>query len=174
MPFAYDLPTVVAAARADRDPLQCLPLEQCTVEADSVAAGGNVTRYCKSVPAGCYDTAGGYPLEVIGASFGMLTAVVTVGGRPCPLSAEYAQDHNSIVCVVPQGLGDANAVVVTAGMLNVIPDETRWRAVRRFAVLRGRPVPSTIAAAISDIEAVPPTAVPPIPLPASQVGARAA
>jgi drug/metabolite transporter (DMT)-like permease len=66
------------------------------------------------------------------------------------------------------------AVVVGAGVLNVVPDEARWRAIRRFAVLRERPASVTAAAAANDLEAVPPTAVPPIPLPINDVKTRAA
>jgi drug/metabolite transporter (DMT)-like permease len=66
------------------------------------------------------------------------------------------------------------AVVVIAGVLNVVPDEARWRAIRRFAVLRGRPASAAVAEAANDLEAVPPTAIPPIPLPAAEADARAA
>jgi drug/metabolite transporter (DMT)-like permease len=63
-------------------------------------------------------------------------------------------------------------VVVTAGVLNVVPAETRWRAIRRFTMMRGRPAAIGVPAA-NDI-AVPATAIPPIPLPASEAKNRAA
>jgi len=82
-------------------------------------------------------------------------------------AAFYAEFPDNIALI---GL----AVVVTAGILNVIPDETRWRAVRRLTALRRRSDAPTVAAAANDLEAVPPTAIPPIPLPAGEMDIRAA
>jgi len=57
------------------------------------------------------DTAGGYPLTVAGTNFAT-DAVVTVGGRACPLSANDSTP-SQLVCAMPVGQG-ANLDVVVA------------------------------------------------------------
>jgi len=109
VPFTYDPPTIVYFKRADRSEAECqdrvvpMPLR-----------GGRVVN--RTVSMNCYRTTGGYPLEIVGQSFGTTTLLgtsrVTLGGRRC--SADL-HDHNRIVCTVPPGLGDRNLVVVTVG-----------------------------------------------------------
>jgi hypothetical protein len=105
--FGYDPPTVLNVTRADRQPVECRDRQAFFTFGDAV--------YAKSVPAGCFDTRGAFPLEVIGQSLGRTAAEVTVGGRPCPLSAAHAQFDDVLVCTAPQGYGDANEVVVRVG-----------------------------------------------------------
>lgn len=84
----------------------------------------NSSQYtvCRVAPAGCYETRGGYALEIRGSSFGgtALLALgllprVSIGGLPCPLTdvSSSSVQHERLVCMVPAGMGDAQAIVVS-------------------------------------------------------------
>lgn len=109
--FSYNPPSVLAIGRADRQLIQCAPISSCYSDTSN---GGNATL-CTLVPAQCFDTAGNYPVQVIGQSFGGQNANVTIGGRLCPLSSSSTQADDLLVCSMPQGYGDANDVVVSVG-----------------------------------------------------------
>ena len=103
--FSYDPPSLLGFGRSDRQPSQCLPIQSCY----------NGTQYCNEVPAQCYDTAGSYPLVLVGESFGRIPGGVTIGGRACTPIPGINQTDYTITCMVPQGYGDSNDIVVVAG-----------------------------------------------------------
>ncbi|RYY38983.1 hypothetical protein EON62_00085, partial [archaeon] len=128
--FDYDPPSIAQVRRSDRPPVACQPVQRCFDVALPSGELGNATlvtrTICRSVPAGCYPTRAGYPLEVLGASFGGGVAPVTVGGvswarimvgdKECPLvSGPGMATHDRLVCIAPDGMGDALSVRVRVG-----------------------------------------------------------
>jgi hypothetical protein len=114
--FSYDPPAVLAVTRYDLAVDQCRVFHQCF-------HFGNITR-CRDVPAGCYDTIGGYLLELVGESFGDQSALfaftnVHVGTGACTFSTDMAvrsvMSHTRLVCIVPSGLGENLPVTVSLG-----------------------------------------------------------
>jgi len=107
--FSYSPPAVRSFRRADREAYECLPRRDTLELRD-----GTVIN--RTLPAGCYRTRGGYPLVISGLSFGppivRSSVRVTIGGRPCSLETHT---HDILVVLAPQGLGDANPLVVTVG-----------------------------------------------------------
>lgn len=128
--FSYDPPVVFNVTHHERTVADCRPRRNCFYFDQ-----GNVTiTRCRLVSASCYETRGGYPLRIIGASFGPQGSVasatsVWLGGRRCVRddANAAAQGHNQLVCVVPQGLGDANAVRVVVGSRSSAVDATTPR-----------------------------------------------
>jgi hypothetical protein len=96
---------VLGFRRADKGPLDCVPLIEHIELAD-----GSVQNRTRT--AGCYPTRGGFPLVVVGASFGKATGIVYIGTRPCFVAS---WSHSTIVCTSPQGYGDAIPVTVKVG-----------------------------------------------------------
>lgn len=105
--FSYDPPTLLAVGRADRAPVQCAPISSCYSSA-------NGTTFCALVPAQCYDTAGRYPVQLVGESFGRDLATVVVGGALCDATGANQTDY-SLTCLMPPGIGEAVPVTVFAG-----------------------------------------------------------
>jgi hypothetical protein len=105
--FGYAPPSLSDWYRQDRPRAACAPIRR-------TYPGPNGTIAIKDVPAQCYDTRGDFALVLAGSSLSASPAAVavTVGGRRCEMTAA---SHNALVCTVPQGLGDANAIVVTVG-----------------------------------------------------------
>jgi hypothetical protein len=114
--FSYDIPAVMAVTRYDMTVEQCHPFQQCFTF-------GNDTR-CRMVPAGCYDTRGGYSLEIVGASFGIQAVlfpytIIYVGAHLCTTPQNTALrtllSHDRLICTVPTGVGDNLPVTVGLG-----------------------------------------------------------
>jgi len=60
-------------------------------------------------------TAGGFELTIEGSDFGPgLSPNVTVGGRACPLAAQWipSPQHNRITCIAPEGSGASSPIIV--------------------------------------------------------------
>ena len=112
--FSYDAPTILSVGRPDRDPATCLAQPSCS------DGGFNGSQLCLLIPGTCYPTGGGFTLQIVGTSFAGLIAssngqlTISVGGVACPVAAPPPTD-DVIYCTLPQGAGDADALVVTVG-----------------------------------------------------------
>jgi len=109
VPFTYLPPSVTSFHRADKVAWECYD-RVAHIELDD----GRVMN--RTVSADCYRTRGGYQLEIVGESFGIpafgSSVGVSIGARVC---VPQYYSHNRIICMVPQGLGDSNAIVVMVG-----------------------------------------------------------
>lgn len=112
--FDFDPPSVLSFVRYSVNPAVCAPPVAPTCSTVT-PFGGNATTQCEFVYPGCYPTAGGFPLQLLGSSFGIGAARVLVGEYECPLLASVAPDHNLIVCTAPQGMGDSVPITVIVG-----------------------------------------------------------
>ena len=117
--FSYSPPQVTLVTGAGvSSPAQCLPSPQnVTASGYGVPASGLVAvldypAYASS----CFPCVANPPKQLLirGASFGPASSPITVTIGPNTCLAP-THDHNSIRCTLPQGFGDSNAVVVTAG-----------------------------------------------------------
>ena len=113
--FSYQPPKVLAVASASSQ-LTCTPtVKQITASGVGVPASGLISKSFTPNP-GCFPTLGN-PAEHIllsGQSFGApsLPLRVTIGGAVCPVASHT---HTAIICTLPNGVGEANAVVVVVG-----------------------------------------------------------
>ncbi|RYY39098.1 hypothetical protein EON62_00005, partial [archaeon] len=109
VPFSYLPPSIVSFARADKQAYECLPR---ITQVD----GPNGTVFNRSMPADCFRTRGGYPLRIVGESFGGASLIprvaVFVGSKRCPIES---LTHTTITCTMPQGVGDRNPLLVRVG-----------------------------------------------------------
>lgn len=111
--FDYDPPSIAGVRRADRTPAQCEPQIRCYNY--QPYAGASIVQECRSEPADCFPTAGGYMIEVFGLSFGPSGARVRIGGALCDdsnIDDTFTNGHSAIFCRAPRGLGDNIPVTV--------------------------------------------------------------
>ena len=118
--FSY-LPPIVERIWSDDATLKCSPtLTEVPASGVGVNASGIVMQLVYPAYAiSCFPTRADPPktIHIFGQSFGAaslpLTSIsVSVGGKRCPV---LARDHYDILCTLPDGLGDSNAVIVTVG-----------------------------------------------------------
>lgn len=126
--FSYERPSISYVTREDMQPAQCAP----RAEPFSFLFNGATIVRALPVSAGCYGTAGGYPLQVVGNSFGSSSALVFINGTACPAippaAPGYAPPSDYVAtCTVPQGLGEAlNVTVCANGLCSVaVPGASR-------------------------------------------------
>ena len=113
--FSYQPPKVLAVASATSQ-LTCTPtVKQIAASGVGVPASGLILKSFSPNP-GCFPTLGNPAEQILltGASFGApaLPVRVTIGGAACPVASHT---HTSIVCTLPNGVGESNAVVVVVG-----------------------------------------------------------
>ena len=121
--FSY-LPPIVERIWSVDPSLKCTPtLALVTASGVGVNASGVVAKLVyPPYEVSCFPTQVDSrlppkPIHIFGQSFGssalpISSLSVTIGGRPCPVQS---RGHYDIVCSLPDGFGDSNAVILTVG-----------------------------------------------------------
>ena len=113
--FSYLPPKVLAVSSATSQ-LTCTPtVKQITAAGAGVPVSGLIQKSFAPNP-GCFPTLGSPAEQILlsGQSFGAaaLPVRVTIGGAACPVASHT---HTAIICTLPNGVGESNAVVVVVG-----------------------------------------------------------